>query len=237
MLGCLNKIGPDTVLVASNEIKQGHSISLKSVVTAITESQQGRHDEFNTQCSSQWDSLCHFYHRESASAYSGCKPPGQELVQGWGEEDNEKRLPTLDHWHERGGLVARGVLIDFKAYADSKCLDFAPFGDYGISLSQPEESKSIRRGIPRAAKWFWNKGFAVVARDNVGFEVEHADGTAPVLHPYLLSLFGMPIAELRDLKALSAHRAKTGRYSFFLTSVLLNVAGAVGSPPNALAVF
>jgi hypothetical protein len=29
-------------------------------------------------------------------------------------------MPTLDHWHAHGGLVARGVLIDYKAWYDQK---------------------------------------------------------------------------------------------------------------------
>ena len=58
-----------------------------------------------------------------------------------------------------------------------------------------------------------------------------------VLHQYFLSLFGLNIGELWDLKALSAKCKELGRYSFLLTSVPLNVPGGVGSPPNALAVF
>ena len=58
-----------------------------------------------------------------------------------------------------------------------------------------------------------------------------------VLHEYLLSLFGTSIGELWDLKAVSEHCVKTGRYSFLLTSVPLNLGGLVGSPPNALALF
>ena len=58
-----------------------------------------------------------------------------------------------------------------------------------------------------------------------------------VLHQYFLSLFGLNIGELWDLKALGEHCKKIGRYSFLLTSVPLNVPGAIGSPPNALAIF
>ena len=58
-----------------------------------------------------------------------------------------------------------------------------------------------------------------------------------VLHPWLLSMFGMPIGELWDLKALSEQCKKSGRYSFMLTSVPLNIPGLIGSPPNALAIF
>jgi len=58
-----------------------------------------------------------------------------------------------------------------------------------------------------------------------------------VLHQYFLSLFGLPIGELWDLKALSEQCKKSGKYSFLLTSVPLNVPGGIGSPPNALALF
>jgi hypothetical protein len=58
-----------------------------------------------------------------------------------------------------------------------------------------------------------------------------------VLHQYFLSFFGLNIGELWDLKALSEQCKKTGRYSFLLTSIPLNVPGAVASPPNALAIF
>lgn len=58
-----------------------------------------------------------------------------------------------------------------------------------------------------------------------------------VLHQYFLSLFGLNIGELWDLKALAQKCKELGRYSFLLTSVPLNVPGGVGSPPNALAVF
>lgn len=63
------------------------------------------------------------------------------------------------------------------------------------------------------------------------------DPRALVLHPWLLAMFGMPIGELWDLRALSAHCKASGRYSFMLTSAPLNIPGLVGSPPNALAIF
>lgn len=58
-----------------------------------------------------------------------------------------------------------------------------------------------------------------------------------VLHQYFLSLFGLNIGELWDLKALGEHCKKIGRYTFLLTSIPLNIPGLVGSPPNALALF
>ena len=100
-------------------------------------------------------------------------------------------------------------------------------------------------GTEETAKWFWNHHFAAVAGDTIGFEHVPAidkDGKVGgisdmVLHPWFLSLFGMPIGELWYLKDLSEMCQKLGRYSFLLTSSPLNVPGGVGSPPNALAVF
>ena len=61
--------------------------------------------------------------------------------------------------------------------------------------------------------------------------------TFSVLHQYFLSLFGLCIGELWDLKQLGEHCQKMGRYQFLLTSAPLNVPGGVASPPNALAIF
>ena len=97
-----------------------------------------------------------------------------------------------------------------------------------------------------AVKWCWNHHFSAVAADNPGFEVMRptvngidASGTTAdyVLHPNLLALLGIHIGELWDLKRLSEYCHKTGRFSFLLTSMPLNVPGACGSPPNAMALF
>ena len=60
---------------------------------------------------------------------------------------------------------------------------------------------------------------------------------ASVLHQYFLSLFGLNIGELWDLKGLSAQCARSKKYTFLMTSIPLNVPGGIGSPPNALAIF
>jgi hypothetical protein len=86
---------------------------------------------------------------------------------------------------------------------------------------------------------------SAVAGDMIAFErmpplkPDGSEGTTAelVLHQYFLSLFGMSIGELWDLKALSDKCKELGRYSFLLTSAPLNVPGSIGSPPNALALF
>jgi len=245
--------------------------------------------EFNTQCSSQWDSLVHFAHQPTGLSYNGVKPTRDQLLQTFGNVDIEKTLPTLNHWHDRGGLVGRGVLLDYRAYAEAKGIEYDCFSDHAITVQDLEavakhQGTELRQadilivrsgftedlgvgnadeqekmlgthktvgvlGSKESAKWFWNHHFAAVAGDAIAFEQipprieEEGGGTREgsiselVLHQYFLSLFGLNIGELWDLKALGEHCKKAGRYTFLLTSVPLNVPGGIGSPPNALAIF
>ncbi|POR32492.1 Uncharacterized protein TPAR_07276 [Tolypocladium paradoxum] len=252
--GCLNKVTPDVVAKAAAEVKDGVTISLNGNTQSIlycvrlTGHVCVLQVEFNTQCSSQWDSL---------------------------------------YWHARGGLATRGVLVDYKAYADRKGIQYSPFSAHKITIAivediVREQGVEFRRGdlfllrtgyteeiqaakgeeeqiemlnapdsvgiedTMQAVEWFWNQHFSAVAADNVGFEVMRptkngvaASGTTAdyVLHPNFLSLLGLHIGELWDLKALSEYCHKTGRFTFMLTSMPLNFAGACGSPPNAMALF
>lgn len=308
IFGTLNLLTPEVIKEAYKEAKDGITVSLDWPLNSIKTpgfnrkplvhkvmsfvdtplSAHGYDDEIeiNTQSSSQWDSLCHFHHQPSASAYNGIKTSVEELTQAHGNEDREQKLPTLNHWHSRGGLVARGVFIDYKSWADSKGISYSPFECHKITVPQIEEIAKaqnvtfrpgdviiIRSGFTEAlthqtgekqqelmgshsvcgvtgdketAKWFWNQHFAAVAGDMIAFEHIPAidpetGGEATVsglqLHQWFLALFGMPIGELWDLKRLSETCKRLGRYSFLLSSSPLNVPGAIGSPPNAIAMF
>lgn len=83
--------------------------------------------------------------------------------------------------------------------------------------------------------FLWDTQIAAVAGDCPGFEAwpptEHA------MHQSLLAGFGMPIGEMFDLEALAAECEKQKRWTFFLTSQVLNVNGGVASPPNAIALL
>ncbi|KAF1990969.1 hypothetical protein K402DRAFT_323434 [Aulographum hederae CBS 113979] len=309
-LGCLNLLTPTVVQEALKEATTGHSISLNWPLNAlhkaafmraplthrIVDGQElvGFHaydDEvaFNTQSSSQWDSLVHFAHQESGCYYNGVKPTKEHLLQefGNGDEETARAIPTLNHWHTRGGLVARGVLLDYKTYAHATGIEYSPFTSHAISvadleavakyqntdfkfgdvlivrtgytdemsaLSAEEQEEKQREhrcvgvaGDRGTARWVWDRHFSAVACDAVGFEVmppkiEEDGGRVGgpgelVLHQWFLSLFGLNIGELWDLKALGEHCLEVGKYSFLLTSIPLNVPGAVGSPANALAIF
>jgi hypothetical protein len=157
----LNLITPEVMQAAFKEAKDGISVSLNWPIGAIHTPGFGRKGlvhkvmsfvdtplaahgyddevEFNTQCSSQWDSLCHFHHQPSQMGYNGVKTNVDELIQTYGNEDKDMKLPTLNHWHTRGGLVARGVLIDYKRYADENGISYSPFTDHRVSIDTIEK--------------------------------------------------------------------------------------------------
>lgn len=98
--------------------------------------------EFNTQCSSQWDSLMHFHHQASQCGYNGSKSNAEELTQPFGTFDKERKLPTINHWHDRGGMVTRGVFIDFRLWADEQGRKFNCFDADKITL---EDIKTVAK--------------------------------------------------------------------------------------------
>jgi hypothetical protein len=53
----------------------------------------------------------------------------------------------------------------------------------------------------------------------------------------VLTLHSRLKGELFDLEALSKTCHELQRYSFFVTSMPLNMPGGVSSPPNAMAIF
>ncbi|KAJ6017217.1 cyclase [Penicillium sp. IBT 35674x] len=304
VFGTLNLLTLDVVKAAAAEVRHGISVSLnwpigsiripgffrKSLEHRVFKLEDKRANlhygfddevEFNTQGSSQWDSLCHFLHLPTGTAYNGAKPKAEEMQN---PSFSKHKLPTLDHWHDRGCIAGRGVLIDFKSYAEAHGVKYCPFSAFRIGVSDIKAVASyqgitfrsgdiliIRFGVTEAlgdmtgdeqaaamssyqacgldgseemARWLWNEHFAAVASDNIAVEAmpPMIDGveqplTHLILHQWCLSLFGLPLGELWYLKSLAEQCKALGKYTFLLTSAPLNVPGAVGSPPNALALL
>lgn len=46
-------------------------------------------------------------------------------------------LISLD-WHERGCIAGRGVLIDFKSYAEAKGIEYSPFSSFQLTIEDIE---------------------------------------------------------------------------------------------------
>lgn len=51
---------------------------------------------------------------------------------------NSSKLPGLEHWHKRGGIVGRGVLLDYRNYADAKGITYKPFSRHVITIEDLE---------------------------------------------------------------------------------------------------
>lgn len=72
-------------------------------------------------------------------------------------------------------------------------------------------------------RWLWDEGFAAVAGDQPSFEAWPSWDEKVRLHEWLLAGWGCPIGELFDLERLSEECKKRKRYTFFFTSMPLNV--------------
>ncbi|PYH91458.1 hypothetical protein BO71DRAFT_48937 [Aspergillus ellipticus CBS 707.79] len=86
-------------------------------------------------------------------------------------------------------------------------------------------------------RWLWNTGFAAIASDAISWEVYPPQSPDVFLHEYVIAGWGMPIGELFDLEALAQACQDLQRWTFFVTSVPLNMPGGVSSPPNMMAIF
>lgn len=127
------------------------------------------------------------------------------------------------------------------------------------SLERSERDRLVTGAFPypglrpeaSSAEVLWNLHVAAVASDLPALEagppgVFLDDFDAPVageseraeryiLHVRLLVMLGIPIGELFDLESIAAASAEDGRYSFLLASSPINLRGATGSPPHAVA--
>ncbi|EQB47859.1 hypothetical protein CGLO_12961 [Colletotrichum gloeosporioides Cg-14] len=288
-VGSLNLLTPSNTLEARKEIQTGVSVSLNWPLERIEDPGHNRtkikhrfldlkptlvgHDDeicINTQTSSQWDGLRHWAHQDSGKYYNGLTH--DEIS---GERPNLRN--GIQEWSKRGGVVGRGVLLDYVAWAEKRGIEYSAASKHCIShldleaIAEEEglklrvgdilmirtgwikwynESTSDERvagcktnhnyigveGTAESIKWLWDHHFSALVGDNMAFEAWPAEGPYRI-HDNALALWGTPLGELWDLEELADQCKKHGRWSFFVTSCPLNVAGGVASPPNALAIF
>lgn len=111
-----------------------------------------------------------------------------------------------------------------------------------------EEKLALPYREPRAAcgleasqealKWHWDNGLTAVASDTVAYEAMPFSRSAGAsMHEVFLSGWGMMIGESWDLEGLSIQCERLQKWSFFFSSLPLNVVGGVASPCNAMAIL
>jgi len=112
--------------------------------------------------------------------------------------------------------------------------------------SEVRMSQSRHRTSPGLAhsedvcRYLWDSHVSAVVSDTFAVEVAPIrvlDGSAiDFLHRILIGQFGMALGELWWTEDLAADCSQDGIYEVFLTSAPMNAPGAIGSPPNALAI-
>nr|OQO26068.1 hypothetical protein B0A51_07000 [Rachicladosporium sp. CCFEE 5018] len=129
-IGTLNLLTHDVVRRSSSEIRTGEHVQLdwclenvqfpgfnrkqfeQKIVDMAPLGFASLDDELhiNTQSGSQWDSLKHFAHQKSRMYYNGLSH----------EEATRTVTNGIHNWCERGGIVGRGVLVDWLSWYEKK---------------------------------------------------------------------------------------------------------------------
>lgn len=146
-LGTLNLLTPEVVANAGSEIKTGQSVALNWSLDRIHQPGFGRialeHEiidwknqygsemwcfddvvRINTQTGSQWDGLRHWGHGDTGLYYNGTHH--NDLLKSG-------RL-GIDGWSKRGGIVGRGILLDYVAYAKRHGIKYNPMSEHRITF-------------------------------------------------------------------------------------------------------
>jgi len=146
-MGMLNLLTPETTKEAAKEIKEGIRISLdwhldKPVHPFFnrqvffhhiqTKAPRTVNDDvllFNTQCSTQWDGFRHFGYQKEKRFFQNTT---QEQI------ETSTRI-GINVWVEHGGIVGRGVLLDFASWAEKKGINVEVFKTYPITAAHLRE--------------------------------------------------------------------------------------------------
>lgn len=145
VLGALNLLTPDVITrAAREEIRTGARVSLDWHLTKPSQPSFDRpsfawkmhqhrlglninddHVSFNTQCSSQWDGFRHFGYQQTCRFYGGRTQADIEASSVMG----------VDAWVEKGGIVGRGVLLDYVSYCERNTIPLDAFTSSPIPLT------------------------------------------------------------------------------------------------------
>lgn len=149
VLGALNLLTPEVVArAARDEIQTGERVSLDWHLTKPSHPSFDRpsfswrmntnplglninddHLSFNTQCSSQWDGFRHFGYQQTRKFYGARTQTDIEASDIMG----------IDAWVEKGGIVGRGVLLDYVSFCARRDIPLDPLASASIPLAHLDE--------------------------------------------------------------------------------------------------
>ncbi|KKP01034.1 hypothetical protein THAR02_06856 [Trichoderma harzianum] len=175
-VGTINLLQPSTIVNASKEIKTGKSVILNWPLDRVHEPSFDRPNlhvtvkdwkkeggpwycyddeiKLNTQSGSQWDGLRHWGHSVTGMYYNGI--PHESLL--------DTSHLGVEHWSKRGGIVGRGVLLDYVAFAARHNIEYDPVTRHCITLSDilkiaEEQSVTFQRGDILIFRTGWVKWY------------------------------------------------------------------------------
>ncbi|KFH43981.1 hypothetical protein ACRE_052300 [Hapsidospora chrysogenum ATCC 11550] len=151
-LGTINLLTPEVVVRAREEIQTGKSVALNWGLNRLSQETFGRSvlkhelvnwrekpgftfyswdDEIsiNTQTGSQWDGLRHWGDTKTGLYYNGYHH----------DEVTKTDQLGVENWTKRGGIVGRGVLLDYASYAQRKGIKYSPMSDHAITVAELED--------------------------------------------------------------------------------------------------
>ncbi|PWN48985.1 hypothetical protein IE53DRAFT_388806 [Violaceomyces palustris] len=182
-LGTLNLLTPEnTAKVAKQEIQTGERVQIDWALDAVRFPMIGRKEfvhkmidlektlgvvatddeiSLNTQTSTQWDGFRHVAHQGLRVYYNGLTH--DQLHQPGGRSEGDSGQGTevgrrggrngIHHWVESGGIVGRGILLDWLGWYEKTFPDRtppSPVSDHSIPLSELLECAKYQRTEIRA---------------------------------------------------------------------------------------
>ncbi|KAJ5728777.1 uncharacterized protein N7483_003285 [Penicillium malachiteum] len=145
-LGRLNLLTPERVKASAAEIRTGELIRLDlpldvpkkpaferetfihNIKTLTKDVVFDDTYALNTQSGTQWDGFRHFAHIPTKSFYNGAT--SKDII---GEAANHKC--SIHHWAVHG-VAGRGVLLDYRHYAQTHNKSYDPYTTHAITLSE-----------------------------------------------------------------------------------------------------
>ncbi|ORY61028.1 uncharacterized protein BCR38DRAFT_459938 [Pseudomassariella vexata] len=128
-LGALNLLTPNVVAEAASEIRTGEHPFEWKLCNRGGRSVNDDHVNFNTQCSSQWDGFRHYGYQKAIRFYNNTSQADLEKPENIG----------IDAWVEKGGVVGRGVLLDYLSYCHKRSIPLSAMSSVAIPLSHLKE--------------------------------------------------------------------------------------------------
>ncbi|KAF4975732.1 hypothetical protein FZEAL_7508 [Fusarium zealandicum] len=145
--GMLNLLTAETTKKAAAEIREGVRVSTDWPLNRMSRPCFGRapfqqkimtrtpiavNDDtlvFNTQSSSQWDGFRHYGYQKEKLWFNG------KTIDDLLSTD----VNGTQAWVDRGGIVGRGVLLDYAAWADASDIEIKPFESNSITVATLKE--------------------------------------------------------------------------------------------------